>query len=210
MADIALPRLAAAKGRGGAVGDYLFRHLTFLFALLVLLILCGVIVALVDAALVGGLATRGRAVAGVGPHRTAQRPAASPTARRSLVLGAGRAILAHSSDSGLDTRGRASAHHRWLPVMRFFVRGKRGPTRRSRRVGSASHPAGDCLLFASQTATGGGKPPANMCRGVSVHFASIAGECPAVAAYYGVWRRNGRNAGGGTRTPDTRIMIPLL
>ena len=50
-ADIALPRVAAAKGRGGAVGDFLFRYLTFLFALLVLLILGGVIVALVDGAL---------------------------------------------------------------------------------------------------------------------------------------------------------------
>jgi phosphate transport system permease protein len=49
-ADIALPR-AAAKGKGGAVGDFLFRYLTFLFALLVLLILGGVIVALVDGAL---------------------------------------------------------------------------------------------------------------------------------------------------------------
>jgi phosphate transport system permease protein len=51
VADIALPRVAAGKGRGGAVGDLLFRHLTFLFALLVLLILGGVIVALVDGAL---------------------------------------------------------------------------------------------------------------------------------------------------------------
>jgi len=50
-ADIALPRVAAAKARGGAVGDFLFRHLTFLFAVLVLLILGGVIVALVDGAL---------------------------------------------------------------------------------------------------------------------------------------------------------------
>ena len=50
-ADIALPRVAVAKARGGAVGDFLFRHLTFLFALLVLLILGGVIVALVDGAL---------------------------------------------------------------------------------------------------------------------------------------------------------------
>ena len=49
-ADIALPRVTT-KGRGGAVGDLLFRHLTFLFALLVLLILGGVIVALVDGAL---------------------------------------------------------------------------------------------------------------------------------------------------------------
>jgi len=47
-ADIALPRAAAA--RGGAIGDFLFRHLTFLFALLVLLILGGVIVALVEGA----------------------------------------------------------------------------------------------------------------------------------------------------------------
>jgi phosphate transport system permease protein len=50
-ADIALPRVAAAKARGGAVGDFLFRHLTFLFALLVLLILGAVIVALIDGAL---------------------------------------------------------------------------------------------------------------------------------------------------------------
>jgi phosphate transport system permease protein len=50
-ADIALPRAAAAKGRSGAIGDLLFRHLTFLFALLVLLILGGVIVALVAGAL---------------------------------------------------------------------------------------------------------------------------------------------------------------
>jgi phosphate transport system permease protein len=50
-ADLALPRVATAKARGGAVGDFLFRHLTFLFALLVLLILGGVIVALIDGAL---------------------------------------------------------------------------------------------------------------------------------------------------------------
>ena len=50
-ADIALSRIATAKARGGAVGDLLFRHLTFLFALLVLLILGGVIVALIDGAL---------------------------------------------------------------------------------------------------------------------------------------------------------------
>ena len=48
-ADVALPRAAAA--RGGAIGDFLFRHLTFLFALLVLLILGGVVVALVEGAL---------------------------------------------------------------------------------------------------------------------------------------------------------------
>jgi phosphate transport system permease protein len=50
-AEIALPRAAAAKGRGGAIGDLLFRYLTFLFALLVLLILGGVIVALINGAL---------------------------------------------------------------------------------------------------------------------------------------------------------------
>jgi phosphate transport system permease protein len=51
-ADIALPpRAAASKARGGATGDLLFRCLTFLFALLVLLILGGVIVALVEGAL---------------------------------------------------------------------------------------------------------------------------------------------------------------
>jgi phosphate transport system permease protein len=50
-ADIALPRVAAAKSRHGAVGDYIFRHLTFLFALFVLLILGGVIVALISGAL---------------------------------------------------------------------------------------------------------------------------------------------------------------
>jgi phosphate transport system permease protein len=50
-ADVALPRAAAVKGRAGAIGDLLFRHLTFLFALLVLLILGGVIVALIEGAL---------------------------------------------------------------------------------------------------------------------------------------------------------------
>jgi phosphate transport system permease protein len=50
-ADIALPRVDTARGRNGAIGDFLFRHLTFLFALLVLLILGGVIVALIDGAL---------------------------------------------------------------------------------------------------------------------------------------------------------------
>jgi len=50
-ADIALPRVAAAKSRRGAPGDFIFLHLTFLFALLVLLILGGVIVALIDGAL---------------------------------------------------------------------------------------------------------------------------------------------------------------
>jgi len=50
-ADIALPRVSAAKSRRGARGDFVFRHLTFLFGLLVLLILGGVIVALVDGAL---------------------------------------------------------------------------------------------------------------------------------------------------------------
>jgi phosphate transport system permease protein len=50
-ADVALPRIAAAKSRQGVVGDPIFRHLTFLFALLVLLILGGVIVALISGAL---------------------------------------------------------------------------------------------------------------------------------------------------------------
>jgi phosphate transport system permease protein len=50
-ADLALPRATAATHRGGAVGDFLFHRLTFLFALLVLLILGGVIIALVEGAL---------------------------------------------------------------------------------------------------------------------------------------------------------------
>ena len=50
-AEIALPRANATTARRGAIGDVLFRYLTFLFALLVLLILGGVIVALVDGAL---------------------------------------------------------------------------------------------------------------------------------------------------------------
>jgi phosphate transport system permease protein len=51
-ADIALvERSAAQRGRAGAIGDVVFRALTFLFALLVLLILGGVIVALVEGAL---------------------------------------------------------------------------------------------------------------------------------------------------------------
>jgi phosphate transport system permease protein len=50
-ADIVLQRAAGARGRGGALGDFLFHNLTFLFALLVLLILGGVIVTLIDGAL---------------------------------------------------------------------------------------------------------------------------------------------------------------
>ena len=51
-ADIALvERSAAQQGRASSRGDIVFRALTFLFALLVLLILGGVIVALVDGAL---------------------------------------------------------------------------------------------------------------------------------------------------------------
>jgi phosphate transport system permease protein len=46
-----IQRVAAGSGRAGAIGDALFRWLTFLFALLVLLILGGVIVALVDGSL---------------------------------------------------------------------------------------------------------------------------------------------------------------
>jgi phosphate transport system permease protein len=44
-------RVAAGSGRAGAIGDAVFRTLTFLFALLVLLILGGVIFALIDGAL---------------------------------------------------------------------------------------------------------------------------------------------------------------
>jgi len=44
-------RIASGKGRAGAAGDAVFRALTFLFALLVLLILGGVIVALIDGSL---------------------------------------------------------------------------------------------------------------------------------------------------------------
>ena len=51
-ADIALiGRSGARLGRAGSIGDAVFRALTFLFALLVLLILGGVIVALVDGAM---------------------------------------------------------------------------------------------------------------------------------------------------------------
>jgi phosphate transport system permease protein len=44
-------RVGASGRRGGVIGDVVFRSLTFLFALLVLLILGGVIVALIDGAL---------------------------------------------------------------------------------------------------------------------------------------------------------------
>ena len=44
-------RLAARGGRAGALGDAVFRALSFLFALIVLLMLCGVIVALIDGSL---------------------------------------------------------------------------------------------------------------------------------------------------------------
>ena len=50
-ADVALPRVDAARSRRGVIGDFAFRHLTFFFALLVLLILSGVIVALIEGAL---------------------------------------------------------------------------------------------------------------------------------------------------------------
>jgi phosphate transport system permease protein len=49
--ETAVQGVAAAGGRAGAIGDALFRSLTFLFALLVLLILGGVIFALIDGAL---------------------------------------------------------------------------------------------------------------------------------------------------------------
>ena len=52
MAETAIvDRIAASGRRGGVIGDVLFRSLTFLFALLVLLILGGVIVALIEGAL---------------------------------------------------------------------------------------------------------------------------------------------------------------
>jgi phosphate transport system permease protein len=47
----AIERVGASGRRGGVIGDAVFRSLTFLFALLVLLILGGVIVALIDGAL---------------------------------------------------------------------------------------------------------------------------------------------------------------
>jgi phosphate transport system permease protein len=51
-ADIVLlGRSGARRGRAGSIGDAVFRALTFLFALLVLLILGGVIVALIDGAI---------------------------------------------------------------------------------------------------------------------------------------------------------------
>jgi phosphate transport system permease protein len=46
-----VPRVTAAGRRAGAIGDVTFRSLTFFFALLVLLILGGVIIALIDGAL---------------------------------------------------------------------------------------------------------------------------------------------------------------
>jgi phosphate transport system permease protein len=46
-----IERVRASGRRGGVIGDVVFRSLTFLFALLVLLILGGVIVALIDGAL---------------------------------------------------------------------------------------------------------------------------------------------------------------
>jgi phosphate transport system permease protein len=49
-ADIATTRVEAARRPHPAMGDFVFRHLTFLFALLVLLILGGVLVALVQGA----------------------------------------------------------------------------------------------------------------------------------------------------------------
>jgi len=50
-ADITVVERIAERGaRAGAIGDVVFRALTFLFALFVLLILGGVIVALIDGA----------------------------------------------------------------------------------------------------------------------------------------------------------------
>ncbi|MGC2202835.1 MAG: phosphate ABC transporter permease subunit PstC [Stellaceae bacterium] len=50
-ADAAVVQRIAVRGRAGAIGDVAFRNLTFFFALLVLLILGGVIVALVEGAI---------------------------------------------------------------------------------------------------------------------------------------------------------------
>ncbi|HMD64855.1 MAG TPA: phosphate ABC transporter permease subunit PstC [Stellaceae bacterium] len=50
-ADIAVVQRIVVRGRGGVIGDFVFRNLTFFFALLVLLILGGVIVALIEGAL---------------------------------------------------------------------------------------------------------------------------------------------------------------
>src|SRR5258708_16997219 len=49
-ADVARPMLSAANSRGGVIGGFAFRSLNFFFALFVLLILGGVIVALVEGA----------------------------------------------------------------------------------------------------------------------------------------------------------------
>jgi phosphate transport system permease protein len=50
-ADAAVVQRIAVRGRAGVIGDVAFRNLTFFFALLVLLILGGVIVALVEGAI---------------------------------------------------------------------------------------------------------------------------------------------------------------
>jgi phosphate transport system permease protein len=50
-ADIALHRVSTGKSRHGTAGDFVFRYLTIFFALLVLLILGGVIVALIEGAI---------------------------------------------------------------------------------------------------------------------------------------------------------------
>jgi phosphate transport system permease protein len=49
-ADIVAARIAVAQRRRGGIGDFVFRHLTFLFALLVLLLIGGVLAALVQGA----------------------------------------------------------------------------------------------------------------------------------------------------------------
>src|SRR6476660_1372988 len=49
--DIALRRASPASSRHAVVGDFIFRNLTFFFALLVLLILGGVIAALIKGAI---------------------------------------------------------------------------------------------------------------------------------------------------------------
>ncbi len=91
---------------------------------------------------------------------------------------------------------------------RFFVPGalrcsgcprERGPVRRWLCPLSARRLSPICLRNSDRRR----QTPATGCRRLSPRFASIAGECPAVAAYYGAWRRNRRLAGGGCRRRDS-------
>jgi hypothetical protein len=99
-----------------------------------------------------------------------------PTGRVRRALAADRTILRHGSDSGLDTRGRASARHRLQPVARFFVGGGSRSKALAVRLPFASYAAGRCLLFASETPAGRGKPPANGWRRLSPSFAVLVGD----------------------------------